>query len=362
MQNSQKNRSARIVLAPAELAQPPFDVNRLADYLAPRLEGFEGDFILARFSGGQSNPTYRLEGPGASFVLRTKPGPASQLLPSAHAVEREFRIQAALRDTDVPVARVFHLCADEAVIGRAFYVMEHVVGRVFWEPALPGLPPAERAALFDEMNRVIAALHAVDPAAVGLADYGKPGNYFARQISRWSRQYQASRTEDVPAMDALIEWLPAHIPVENPEPVTLVHGDFRLDNLIFHAHEPRVIAILDWELSTLGHPLADFAYHCMVWHVLPEVFRGIAGLDFDALGIPQPDEYVARYLRRTGRTIHGDWNFYLAYNMFRMASILQGIRKRIDEGTAASAEAMQAGAAARPLAELAWLYARKVAA
>lgn len=339
----------------------PFDLDALGTYLSAHVEGFAGPLVLSRFAGGQSNPTFKLAGSSRSYVLRTKPAPAHLLLKSAHAVDREFRIQSALAATDVPVAKMYCLCEDEGVIGRAFYLMELLDGRIFWDPALPGQTPAERGAIFDEMNRVIAALHAVDPTAVGLSDYGRPGNYFGRQISRWSRQYLDSKTEDMPVMERLIDWLPAHIPVEDPEPLSIVHGDYRIDNLVFHPTEARVIGILDWELSTLGHPLGDFAYNCMTWHVLPTVFRGIAGLDLAALGIPDADQYVARYLQRTGRVLAGDWNFYLAYNMFRMASILQGIKKRAVDGIAASSEAMQAAAATRSLAELAWTYASKVA-
>lgn len=265
----------------------------------------------------------------------------------------------ALARTDVPVARMCALCEDEAVIGRAFYIMEFVQGRVLWDQALPGMTSPERAAIYDEMNRVIAALHSVDYAAIGLADYGKPGNYFARQIERWSKQYKLSETESIPAMDSLIDWLPQHVPHEAEEVTRIVHGDYRLDNLIFHPSEPRVLAILDWELSTLGHPLADFSYHCMSWHIAPGQFRGIAGLDHAALGIPTEAEYIRRYEAHTGRRITGDWNFYLAYNMFRIAGILQGIMKRVVDGTASSAQALEAGKRARPMAELGWEYARR---
>jgi aminoglycoside phosphotransferase (APT) family kinase protein len=257
------------------------------------------------------------------------------------------------------------LCEDEAVIGRAFYVMEYVEGRVLWDPLLPGMSAAERGAVYDEMNRVIAALHRVDPAAVGLADYGKPGNYFERQIGRWSRQYQASITEPIAAMDRLIEWLPAHIPAggRDAAQVAIVHGDFRLDNLIFDPVEPRIVAVLDWELSTLGHPLADFSYHCMVWHIAPGVFRGIGGHDLAALGIPDEAAYIRRYGERTGRSdlqaLAADWNFYLAYNLFRIAAILQGIARRVVDGTAASAQAREAAAGARPLAEMGWAIAQR---
>jgi len=340
-----------------------FDTATLAAWLSAHVAGFEGPLIVEQFAGGQSNPTFKLVTPSRSYVMRAKPGPKAKLLPSAHAIEREYRVMDALGATDVPVAKMLALCEDEAVIGRAFYVMEFVEGRVLWDQSLPGMTREERSAIYDEMNRVIAALHNVAPSAIGLADYGKPGNYFARQIDRWSRQYQASETESIDAMNRLIEWLPQHIPDESSEGsarVSIVHGDFRLDNLIFHPTEPRVLAVLDWELSTLGNPLADFSYHCMAWHVEPGQFRGIGGLDWAALGIPDEEQYVRRYCERTGLTIQGDWNFYLAYNMFRIAAILQGIMKRVVDGTAASAQAADAGRRAKPMAELAWQYAQKV--
>jgi aminoglycoside phosphotransferase (APT) family kinase protein len=337
-----------------------FDTDALAAWLTQHVDGFSGPLTLEQFAGGQSNPTFKLLTPSRSYVMRAKPGPAAKLLPSAHAVEREYRVMHALADTDVPVAKMLALCEDESVIGRAFYVMEFVEGRVLWDQSLPGMTPAGRAAIYDEMNRVIAALHSVDVTAVGLADYGKPGNYFVRQIGRWSKQYIASETEPIDAMQRLIEWLPQHMPAETGGRASVVHGDYRLDNLIFHPDEPRVLAVLDWELSTLGDPLADFAYHCMAWHVDPTQFRGIAGLDWAALGIPDEREYVERYCQRTGFEIHGDWNFYLAYNMFRIAAILQGIMKRVVDGTAASAQALDAGRRAKPMAELAWRYAQKV--
>ncbi|RQS64444.1 phosphotransferase family protein [Burkholderia sp. Bp8963] len=340
-----------------------FDTAALSRWLAEHVDGFAGPLCVEQFKGGQSNPTFKLVTPSRSYVMRAKPAPAAKLLPSAHAIEREFRVMAALAGTDVPVAQMHALCEDERVIGRAFYVMAFVDGRVLWDPSLPGMSPAARAAHFDEMNRVIAALHALDPATIGLADYGKPGNYFARQIGRWSKQYLASETEPIDAMHRLIGWLPLHMPPDTADenrPASVVHGDYRLDNLIFHPDEPRVLAVLDWELSTLGDPLADFAYHCMTWHVDPQQFRGIAGLDWHALGIPDEAHYVARYCERTGLSIRADWNFYLAYNMFRIAAILQGIMKRVVDGTASSAQALDAGRRARPMAELAWQYALKV--
>ena len=337
-----------------------FDIAALEAFLAKNLDGFAGPLSVEQFKGGQSNPTYKLVTPSRSYVMRSKPGPVARLLPSAHAVEREYRVMDALAGTDVPVAKMHLLCEDESVIGRAFYVMEFVEGRVLWDQSLPGMTPAERTAIYDEMNRVIAALHSIDVTSIGLADYGKPGNYFARQIGRWSKQYIASETESIDAMQRLIEWLPQHMPAETSERASVVHGDYRLDNLIFHPTEPRVLAVLDWELSTLGDPLADFAYHCMAWHVDPAQFRGIAGLDWAALGIPDEAQYVERYCKRTGFEIHGDWNFYLAYNMFRIAAILQGIMKRVVDGTAASVQALDAGRRAKPMAELAWRYAQKV--
>jgi aminoglycoside phosphotransferase (APT) family kinase protein len=334
-----------------------FDLGALESYLRGRIEGFSGPLSAEQFRGGQSNPTYLLRAGNARYVLRAKPGPAAKLLPSAHAVEREYRVITALGRAGIPVPRTYCLCEDESVVGRSFFVMEYVEGRVLWDQSLPGMTNPERTAIYDEMNRVIAALHKVDCRAAGLADYGKPGNYFARQIARWSRQYRASETEKVEDMDRLIEWLPENIPPGDE--TTVVHGDYRMDNLVFHPSEPRILAILDWELSTLGHPLADFSYHCMSWHIPPGKFRGIAGLDLAALGIPGEEQYVASYCARTGRERIEHWDFYLAYNLFRIAAILQGIMKRALEGTAASAEALDAGARARPLAELGWKYAEK---
>ena len=270
-----------------------------------------------------------------------------------------------LAGTDVPAPRMHCLCEDESVIGRAFFIMEFVEGRVLWDQSLPGMTKAERADIYDEMNRVISALHRVPFAARGLADYGKPGNYFERQIGRWSKQYSASITQPIDEMDRLMAWLPAHVPAAAMDPamVSIVHGDFRLDNLIFHPTEPRVLAVLDWELSTLGHPLADLSYHCMGWHIPPGTFRGIGGLDLPSLGIPTEAEYVRRYCERTGlstpEAVLNDWDFYLAYNLFRMAAILQGIAKRIEAGTAASAQAVASAAGARPLAQIAWRFAQQ---
>jgi aminoglycoside phosphotransferase (APT) family kinase protein len=314
---------------------------------------------LEQFRGGQSNPTYRIAAAdGRRFVLRRKP--PGKLLPSAHAVEREYRVIQALHPTGFPVARPHVLCEDQSVIGTAFYVMDFVEGRVLWDQSLPGMTPAERGAIWDELNRVISRLHLVDYRAVGLEGFGKPGNYIERQVARWTKQYQASETETMEAMDNLIAWLPKNIPPETAS--TVVHGDFRLDNAIYHPAEPRILAVLDWELSTLGDPLADFAYHCMSWHIPPGQFRGIAGLDLPSLGIPGEKEYVARYCERTGRKSidPAHWDFYIAYNLFRIAAILQGIRKRVADGTAASAHAQDAGSRARPMAELGWQMVERI--
>ncbi|MDA8251373.1 MAG: phosphotransferase [Rhodospirillales bacterium] len=333
------------------------DAARLAPWLAAHVPGYAGPLAIARFEGGQSNPTFRLTTPGARYVLRRKP--AGEVLPSAHAVDREFRVLQALFGTAVPVARPLALCTDPAVIGSMFYVMEHVDGRVFWDPGLPGLAPAERRAVFDGMGAAIAAMHTLDWQARGLADYGRPGSYLARQVARWTRQYRASETEPIPAMDRLIDWLPAHLPAR--ETTALVHGDYRLDNLIFHPTEPRVVAVLDWELSTLGEPLADFAYNVMSWRISPVQFRGLAGLDLAALGIPTEAEYVAAYCRRTGQAMPiPDWEVYVVFGMFRIAAILQGILKRGLVGSAASTAAIQEGRRGRLMAEQAWELAQSI--
>lgn len=342
----------------------PEHLDALTAYLAQHLPDFAGPLEVQAFQGGQSNPTYRLLTPGGSWVMRSKPGPVARLLPSAHAIEREYRVMSALSGSEVPVPRMHLLCEDESVIGRAFYIMEMLDGRILWDPALPGFSNADRTALYDEMNRVIAALHSVDVQVAGLADYGRAGNYFERQIARWRRQYEASITEPIDAMDRLMAWLPEHLPAtaRDESQVSIVHGDYRLDNLMFHRTEPRAIALLDWELSTLGHPLADFSYHCMAWRIAPALFRGLGGVDVAALGIPDEEAHLRRYCERTGRrdvdAVMGDWNFYLAYNLFRMAGILQGIAKRVQEGTAADPNARQAAAAARPLAEMGWAIAQ----
>jgi aminoglycoside phosphotransferase (APT) family kinase protein len=350
-----------------------FDVGALAAWLEKNLEGFRGPLTVEMFKGGQSNPTYKLNTPSRSYVMRAKPGPVAKLLPSAHAIEREFAVMTGLAGTDVPVPRMYCLCEDESVIGRAFYVMEFMQGRVLWDQALPGMTKQQRGEIYDEMNRVIGALHTVNFAQRGLANYGKPGNYFERQIGRWSKQYKMSAdgagpmSQPIAEMEKLVDWLPAHIPAaaRDATKVSIVHGDYRLDNLMFDASEPRVVAVLDWELSTLGHPLADFSYHCMAWHIPHGSFRGIGGLDHESLGIPSEDDYIRLYCERTGLTtpeaLKADWNFYLAYNLFRIAAILQGIAKRVEAGTASSAQAADSGASARPMAQLAWQFAQKAA-
>lgn len=344
----------------SDIAGP--ELERLQAQLTRHIEGFGGPVRAERLAGGQSNPTYVLHTPGGRYIMRCKPAAAAKLLPSAHAIEREFRVQSVLAQAGFPVARMHHLCTDESLIGRAFYVMEHVDGRILFDQSLPGCSRAERAAMYDEMNRVIAALHRIDFAQLGLSDFGKPGNYIARQIDRWTRQYRASQTGHIEAMEHLIGWLPACIPAEAQPPVSIVHGDFRLDNLIFHPREPRILAVIDWELSTLGHPLADFAYHTMSWHIRGNAFRGVADLDLAGLGIPDEETYWNAYLRRTGFTLRGDRRYYLAYNLFRIAGILQGIARRALDGIAASAQAEEVGARARAMAELGWEIARQMGA
>ena len=331
----------------------PFDLARLDGYLRASIPGLSGALTVEPLTGGQSNPTFviRLDGQ-KRYVLRKKP--AGPLLPSAHAVDREYRVMKALGGSDVPVPRMLALCEDDGVIGTMFFVMDFADGRSFWDPALPGLEAAERTAIYDEMNRVIAALHSVDYQAVGLGDYGKPGNYFARQIARWSKQYKASETRHIQSMENLIAWLPENIPAGDE--TTLVHGDFRLDNLIFHPTEPRIIAVLDWELSTLGHPLADFSYHMLAWRLRPDEFRGMAGVDIATLGIPNEQDYVRAYCKRTGRQSikPRDWDFYLAYNMFRLACIRQGIMRRVLDGNASNPNAADVGRRAGDMADTAW--------
>jgi aminoglycoside phosphotransferase (APT) family kinase protein len=314
---------------------------------------------VEQFKGGQSNPTYRVTAAdGKKYALRRKP--PGKLLPSAHAVEREFKVIAALHKVGFPVAKPYVLCEDDSVIGTAFYLMDCVEGRVLWDQALPGMSREQRAAIWDELNKVISQLHAIDYRAAGLADFGKPGDYIARQVSRWTKQYQASELERIEPMNDLMDWLPKHIPPGDE--TSVVHGDFRLDNTVFHPTEPRILAVLDWELSTLGHPLADFAYHCMSWHIAPGKFRGIAGLDLAQLGIPSERDYVKKYCERTGRAgiDPSTWDYYMAYNLFRIAAITQGIAKRVVDGTAASEFAREAGSRTRPLAELGWAQVENI--
>lgn len=327
------------------------DIGALEKYLSGKLPGFSGSLEAEKFPGGQSNPTFLLRNGDKRWVLRRKP--PGELLASAHAVDREYRVMHALRDTDVPVAKTYLLCEDESVIGSMFYVMEHLDGRVFWDPKLEEVGSnAERTAIYDEMNRVLAALHSVDPDAVGLSDFGRPGNYFERQVGRWTKQYRASETERSEAMETLIAWLPANMPEDDGQ-VSLVHGDFRLDNIMFHATEPRIIGILDWELSTLGHPLADLSYQVMAWQ-LPDTegIKGLAGVDRGPLGLPSDEAYIAEYCHRTGRSEIRHWNFYIVFCFFRLAAILQGVKKRALIGTASSPEAAARAAMVEPLAEL----------
>jgi aminoglycoside phosphotransferase (APT) family kinase protein len=327
-----------------------FDVARLEEWMRANVEGYRGPVTVEQFGGGQSNPTYRLTAPSGRYVLRRKP--PGKLLASAHAVDREYRVITALGKTGFPVPRSFGLSEDESVIGTAFYVMDCVEGRVLWNQQLPDLPREERTAIFDAMNSVIAQLHQIDYLAVGLESFGRPGNYLQRQIDRWSKQYRLSETERIEAMDNLIEWLPQNIPDEAAS--SIVHGDYRMDNMIFHPTEPRVLAVIDWELSTLGNPLADFAYHMMYWRLDPDTFRGLAGTDFAAAGIPSEAEYVSAYCRRTGRETIPHWDTYIAYNMFRLAAILQGIMKRFLDGTAANRKAEESGRRTRAVAEAGW--------
>jgi aminoglycoside phosphotransferase (APT) family kinase protein len=322
----------------------------LGDYLSAHLTGFRGPLQSRKFAGGQSNPTYLLSSPSGQYVLRRKP--PGQLLASAHAVDREFRVLKALEHSPVPVARPLLLCDDDSVAGSMFYLMEFVEGRILWDPSLPELPKAERAPLMFEMLRVLAAIHDVDLGASGLADFGHPGNYFERQTGRWSKQYRQSETETIEGMEHLMKWLPEHMPPEDGQ-VSLIHGDYRLDNLIFHPTQNRILAVLDWELSTLGHPLADLAYFCMGLR-LPrnERMRGLGGLSLDELGIPDEQALIEHYCALRGLPGISQWNFYLAFSMFRLAAICQGVKKRALDGNAASDQALATGRMARPLAEL----------
>jgi aminoglycoside phosphotransferase (APT) family kinase protein len=333
-------------------AQHSFDTQRLQTWMQTHIAGFSGPIEVRQFAGGQSNPTFLVQSPARRYVLRRKP--PGKLLPSAHAVDREFRVLAALKGSAVPVAQVHALCEDLEVIGSVFYVMDYVEGRIFWDALLPEVAATERGAVYSEMVRVLAALHSVDYAAVGLGDYGKPGRYVERQVARWTQQYRASQTEKLESMERLMEWLPQHIP--DDEQTSIVHGDFRLDNTIFHPTEPRILAVLDWELSTLGHPLVDLAYYCLRFHLPVAEFRGLGGVDPKSHSLPTEAESVAQYCRLRGIAPlpAKDWAYYQAFCMFRLAGILQGVLARALQGNASGASALEAGRRARPLAELGW--------
>jgi aminoglycoside phosphotransferase (APT) family kinase protein len=334
-----------------------FDPEPLQAFMLSHVEGFQGPLTVSQFRGGQSNPTYLLASPSGKYVMRRKP--PGKLLKSAHAVDREYRVISALYAADFPVPRPYVFCEDEEIVGTIFFIMEYVEGRIFWELDLPDSDPGERRAIYELANQTIADLHNFDYEKIGLSDFGKPGNYFARQISRWSKQYAASETSEITAMNKLIEWLPGNIPLD--ESATVVHGDYRLDNMIIHPAEPRIIAVLDWELSTIGHPLGDFTYHLMAWQ-MPEIGIGSTGLqgkNLEALGIPSEEDYVASYCAKTGRDDGiANRDFYSAYNFFRIAAILQGIAGRVRDGTAASVHAERAANAVAPLAALGWMYAQ----
>jgi aminoglycoside phosphotransferase (APT) family kinase protein len=332
-----------------------FDQRALEAWMDQHVDGFAGPLSVEQFKGGQSNPTYKLTTPRHAYVLRRKP--PGKLLPSAHAVEREYQVMKALGAQGFPAPHMHALCEDESVIGTAFYVMDFVEGRIFWDAYLPDLAPAERAALYDASNSTLAQLHAIDVEAAGLSDYGRPGNYFERQIARWTKQYKAAETAPIAAMDRLIDWLPANAPQQDR--ISVVHGDYRLDNMIFHPTEPRVIAVLDWELSTLGDPLADFTYQLMQWRTPKEIRSGFLGVDLKALGIPTEDEYVAAYCRRTGRDGIPKLDFYIAYNIFRLAGIAQGVYARGLQGNASNERAKELGALVAPMADYAWSIAER---
>ncbi len=339
-----------------------FDETKLEAYLAERIEGFQTPLEVRQFKGGQSNPTYQLVTPNRKYVLRRKP--PGKLLPSAHAVDREFRAISALYPTGFPVAKPYLLCEDESVIGTMFYVMECVEGRIYWGPMLPDCSPKERTAIYEAMNKTLAQLHSLDYEKLGLGDFGKPGAYIARQISRWTKQYQLSETQTIPEMNRLIEWLPAHLPPQ--ERNSIVHGDYRLDNMILHPTEPKVIAVLDWELCTIGDPMADFTYHLMQWQMPPGGSSGgtqtLVGANPKALGIPTMEEYTAMYCRNAGLKNIPNMDYYAAYNFFRLAGILQGIVGRVREGTANSAHATTNADAVIPLAKMAWHFAERAGA
>ncbi|MBZ6379506.1 phosphotransferase family protein [Pacificimonas flava] len=336
-----------------------FDEKRLANWMETNVEGYEGPLTVEQFKGGQSNPTYKLLTPKKNYVLRRKP--PGKLLKSAHAVDREYKVITALHAQGFPVARTYGLCTDEEVIGTWFYIMDCVDGRIFWDTTFPEIDKEERGAYFDAMNATIAKLHSFDPDAICLGDFGKKEDYLARQIGRWSRQYkddaEAGRFEE---MDKLCEWLPANIPDEGPARV--VHGDYRCDNMIFHPTEPRVIAVLDWELSTLGDPLADFTYHLMMYRMPPTETAGLVGRDLSELGLPTEQEYVEAYMKRTGIETLPNVDFYMAYNMFRLAAIVHGIRGRYLRGTASNKHAAAMAERVQPLASLAWEQAKKAGA
>lgn len=335
-----------------------FDEGRLHAWMQDNVQDFAGPLTVTQFKGGQSNPTYKLSTPGASYVLRRKPPGAT--VKGAHAVDREARIQSALVDTGVPVSRVHGLCTDDTVIGSWFYVMDFVEGRIIWDATFPDVPREQRPAYYDEMNRVISTLHNLDVEQLGLADFGKAGNYFERQINRWSRQYEADAVAGTNEhLDRLIEWLPQNI--SQDESVSISHGDFRVDNMIFHPTEPRVLAVLDWELSTIGHPIADFTYHAMMYRMPPIMITGLEGQDLPALNIPSEESYIAQYCQRTGRGNIPDLHFYFAFNMFRLAAIVHGIKARSLRGTASSAHAEKLVASLPLLARRAWEIAQKQA-
>jgi aminoglycoside phosphotransferase (APT) family kinase protein len=332
-------------------ADPNFDITELAAYLERHIAGFRGPLTLEKFDQGQSNPTFLLTSPSGRYVLRRKP--PGELLASAHAVDREYRVLVALADTDVPVPQALHLCEDNAVIGSMFYVMSFEDGRIFWDPALPEVEREQRRPILEAQVRVLAAMHNVDVKAVGLSDYGPAVNYYERQIKRWTKQYQAAETGQIPAMETLMQWLPANIPASGDD-ISLIHGDYRLDNMIYHPTEPRVLAVLDWELSTLGHPLADLAYLCMCMR-LPEVgpLKGLLGVDRDQLWLPSEEELVELYCRLRGIDAIDNWQFYLAFSYFRLASICQGVFKRAQAGNASDSKAVSRGNVAPKLAEMA---------
>ena len=343
---------APILVSPLENHR--FDEARLGAYLTRELPDYAGPLTVRQFQGGQSNPTFHLHTPGAEYVLRKKP--PGTLLPSAHAVDREYRVQAALAGSAVPVAPMRLLCADDAVIGTMFYVMDYLPGRVFTDRTLAGIPTPDRAAMYDDMNRVLAALHAVDWQAAGLTGFGRPQAYVARQIDRWTKQYIAANTGDLPEMDRLMAWLPAHAPTADE--TTIAHGDFRLGNLIYHPTEPRIIAVLDWELSTLGHPLADLAYNCIPWRLLTDM-EGLIGAN--APGLPTEADYVAAYCRRTGRSGVPELDFFIVFSLFRWAAIAAGVYRRALDGNAADARALTIGNKFKSLAEAAWALAERTA-